>query len=234
VIRAIVLSLLAAVGAQTARPIVLPSQTPIPGAPTASCEFPDIDASTPFRITTGNRPIPYQFACDHNRPDGACAVNSLPPGLIVGLGIEQSGWACVTGGDSTSGWIPASHLAPVPTTPHVPLTEWLGWWRHDNDVKGRKNDRLLITRQSGGNTLHISGRAYWYGLNDNVHFGAVQADAAPIGIYLHAVESSPDGTGCVVDLKLDPTTHSLLAYDNMQCGGMNVRFDGNWNRFTPK
>jgi hypothetical protein len=235
-IRAIFLPLLVAiaVGAQTPRPPVLPPQIPIPGAPTPRCEFPDIDADTPLRITTGNGPIPYQFACGHNRPDGVCAINSLPPGLIVSLGAEQNGWACVTGGDSTSGWIPADHLAPIPAGPHVPLTEWLGWWRHDNEVKGEKNDRLLITHQPGAAALHISGRAYWYGLNDNVHFGEVQADATPIGVYLHAVEASPNGTGCVVDLKLDPTTHTLQAYDNMHCGGMNVRFGRTWHRFTPK
>jgi hypothetical protein len=81
---------------------------------------------------------------------------------------------------------------------------------------------------------NISGRAYWYGINDVVHFGEVQADAAPIGVYLHAVESSPSGTGCVVDLKFDLTTHTLTAYDNMQCGGMNVRLARTWARFTPK
>jgi hypothetical protein len=223
-----------AAGVLTLLSRVLPPQIPIPGAPTANCEFPNIDAATPIRITTGNGPIPYQFACGHNRPAGVCAIGALHPGLIVSLGVEQNGWACVTGGDSSSGWIPADRLAPVPTTPRAVVAEWLGWWRHDNDAKGQKNDRLLITRQPGSNALHISGRAYWYGLNDDVHLGEVQAYATPIGVYLHAVESSSYGTGCVVDLKLDPTTHTLHANDNMQCGGMNVRFGGTWHRFTPK
>ncbi len=235
-IRVVIFVLLAAIAlaAQTSPAPVLPPQTPIPGAPTADCEFPRIDASTPIRITTGNGPIPYQFACGHNRPPGVCAVNTLPPGLIVSLGEEQSGWACVTGGDSTSGWIPARHLAPVPATPRVPVTEWLGWWESGRDIKGVKNNRLLITRKSGSDALHISGRAYWYGPNDDVHFGAVQADATPVGLYLHAIQSSSAGGGCVVDLKLDPSSHSLQTYDNMQCGGMNVRFAGIWKHFTPK
>ncbi len=220
-----------AVAAQTPSR-ALPPQIPILGAPTGECRFPDIDASTPVRITAGEDQIPYQFACGHNRPTGVCAIDTLPPGLIVNLGLEQNGWACVTGGDSTSGWVPAEHLAPVPVTPKVPLSEWLGWWRQGKDVKGRKNDRLLITHHRGSNVLHVSGRAYWYGLNDNVHFGEVQADATPIGVYLHAVESAPSG-GCVVDLKLDSATHTLKAYDNMQCGGMNVRFSRTWTHFTP-
>jgi hypothetical protein len=229
-----ILILLAAlvVGAQTTS-LGLPPQTPIPGAPTVACEFPDIDADTPIRITTGDGRIPYQFACGHNRPSGECAVNTLPPGLIVNLGAEQNTWACVTGGDSTSGWIPADRLSPVPATPDAGLTEWLGWWRSGREVRGVKNNRLLITRKAGSNSLHISGRAYWYGPGDNVHFGEVQADATPVGLYLHAVQPFSSG-GCVVDLKLDPATRTLQAYDNMQCGGMNVRFGGTWERFLPK
>ena len=111
--------------------------------------------------------------------------------------------------------------------------EWLGWWHSGREIRGVKADRLLITRKPGSELLHISGRAYWYGLGDDVHFGEVQADAAPIGLYLHAVQPFSSG-GCVVDLKLDPATHTLHAYDNMQCGGMNVRFDGTWERFLPK
>ena len=146
------------------------------------------------------------------------------------LGQEQNGWACVTGGDSTSGWVPVRNLSPVPATPQSLISEWLGWWRRGKDVKGVKNDRLLITSDPGSNVLHVSGRAYWYGLNDNVHLGSIQADATPVGVYLHAVEATG---GCVLDLKLDQTTHTLKGYDNEQCGGMNVRFSGTWTHFKP-
>ena len=212
----------------------LPPQIPVPGAPTSKCEFSRIDASTPLRITAGEGPIPYQFACGHNRPEGVCAIYRLQPGLIVSVGQEEQGWICVTGGDSTSGWIPADRLAPVPDSPHIPISTWVGWWRHRENAPGVKNDRLLITREPGGNHLHLSGRAYWYGLNDSVHFGEVQAEAVPIGIYLHAVEPSSYGAGCVVDLKYDPKADTLNSYDNMMCGGANVRFGGTWYRFQPK
>jgi hypothetical protein len=212
----------------TAPSSALPPQIPIPGAPTTECSFPEIKSTTPIRITTGNQPVPYQFACGVRSPS-ACAVGTLPSGLVVSFGQEQNGWACVTGGDSTSGWVPIEDLAPLPTTPDVPLSDWLGWWRQGKDVKGMKNDRLLITRSSGSRLLHVSGRAYWYGIPPNVHFGGVQADAEPIGLYLHAIDG-----GCVLDLKLDPITHTLKVYDNSGCGGMNVRFLGVWNRFTPK
>ena len=231
----IVVPLLAVLGlaSQTLPTPALPPQIPVAGAPTAHCSFERIDAGTPIRITTGEEPIPYQFACGLSRPDGACIANTLSPGLVVSLGEERAGWACVTGGDSTAGWIPAKDLAPVPATPRAPLSEWLGWWRHVNEAKGVKNDRLLITRGPGSDVLHLSGRAYWYGLNDNVHFGEVQADAAPIGVHLHAVQTFTAGA-CVVDLKLDQATQTLKSYDNMRCGGMNVHFAGAWIHFTPK
>lgn len=209
----------------------LPPQTPIPGAPTSACSFPHLDSSTPLRITVGNGPIPYQFACGFNRPAGVCAVDTLAPGYIVSLGPVRNDWACVTGEGPTAGWIPAANLAPAPTAPSVPVSEWLGWWRHRQEVKGVKNDRLLITRKPGSDVLHISGRAYWYGAKDDVHFGSIQADAAPIGRYLHAIE--PPSAACVVDLKIDPAAHTLQANDNMGCGGMNVRFSGVWIHFTP-
>ena len=87
----------------------------------------------------------------------------------------------------------------------------------------------LIQPGKSPGTLHVSGRAFWYGGNDNVHLGAIDAaDTAPLGPILHAV----DGT-CVLDLVLDPATHTLSANDNMNCGGMNVRFWGSWHRFVP-
>lgn len=230
-LRIIIATLPIAVGAvvsQAQASHVMPPQTPIPGAPTSECSFDEIEPDSPIRITTGGGAIPYQFACGYNRPPGVCAIYSLPSGLVVNLGREQNGWACVTGGDSTSGWVPVERLAPVPTTPHVPLSEWLGWWREGEDAPGIKNDRILITHSPGSNALHISGRAYWYGSQGNVHFGEVQANAVPRGIYLHAVDS-----GCVVDLKIDPIIRTLEVYDNMGCGGMNVRFGGTWTHFTP-
>ena len=221
----------ATAGAQwPARERSLPPQIPIPGAPTSACDLDHIGAGAPIRITTGEGFIPYQFACGTNRPVGVCAEAGLPAGLVVSLGRVKDGWACVTGGDGTSGWIPAARLAGVPATPQEPVGDWLGWWRHPFAMRGRKNDQLLITRVRGSKLLHVSGRAYWYGLGDDVHFGEVEGDARPIGVYLHVISRG----GCVVDLKLDPSTETLDSYDNMDCGGMNVRFLRTWVRFQPK
>ncbi len=204
-------------------------QAHAPDAPTTDCSFHDIEAITPIRITIGDGPIPYHFACGIGRSRHMCE-GTLPPDLIVNLGTEQNGWACVTGIDSTSGWIPVKYLGEVPTDPKVPLSAWLGWWHQGEEVKGEKSNRLLITNQPGSHMLHVSGRAYWHGLNDNVHFGYVEADATPIGIYLHLVGSY----SCVVDLEFDLATHTLNANDNTQCGALNVRFNGTWTHYVPK
>lgn len=215
-------------------PRSLPPQKPIPGAPTTSCSFANVNANNPIRLTAGMGMIPYQFACGLNRPAGVCAQGSLPSGLVVNLGAQQNAWACVTGGDSTTGWVPADRLSKVPSAPGMPTADWLGWWHQKVEPTSQKGNRLLITRKRGSSLLHVSGRAYWYGLGDNVHVGQVNGDARATGVYLHVVESSPGELGCVIDLKYDLAKRSFDSYDNGLCGGMNVRFTGRWYPFKPK
>jgi hypothetical protein len=201
---------------------------PPPGAPTAACSMDGVDASTPVRIVLGPDPVTYAFACARH-PGKPCIGGKLDPGLVVSVAATSGDWSCVSGGDSTSGWVPASRLAELPTTPAVPLSDWLGWWRDGPPSPKVESDRILISRGSAPGTLHVSGRAYWYGANDNVHFGELEpTDAKPVGPYLHIVSSA-----CIVDLHFNPANHTYTACDNANCGGMNVRFSGAWSRFTP-
>jgi hypothetical protein len=201
---------------------------PPAGAPTAVCSTDSVDASTPVRILVGTQPVPYAFACGQH-PGKPCIGGTLPPGLVVSVAATSGDWSCVSGGDSTSGWVPTARLAELPATPALPLKDWIGWWRAYRSPPGSKGDRILITPGTPPGTLHVSGRAYWYGANDNVHLGELSpTDAKPIGPYLHIV-SSP----CIVDLHFNPTNRTFTAYDNALCGGMNVRFTGTWARFTP-
>lgn len=173
----------------------------------------------------------YNFECGVRGP-GTCITGKLTPGLIVVAGPEEKDWTCISGGDSTFGWVRTSQLAPVPDNPHIQLSQWIGWWHRDKEMPGVKNDRLLITRGKSPGTLHISGRAYWYGIAGNVHFGEVKGDATPVGPYLHVVEGD-DLSGCVLDLEDHPMTQHMSAYDNARWGGMNVRFLRTWTRFNP-
>ena len=200
-------------------------------APVSACDLTSLPADTPTRILQGSDPVPYEFACGV-RGSGTCIASKLDPGLIVITGPEQSGWTCVSDGDATFGWVPTSRLASVPSRPAVPLSMWIGWWHQGKPMPGVKDNRLLITPGNSQGTLNISGRAYWYGSAGVVHFGEVNAEATPVGRYLHVVEGD-DLSGCVLDFAYDLAAHSIAAHDNARCGGMNARFWGIWTRFSP-
>jgi hypothetical protein len=202
------------------------------GSPTAVCTLNDAPADSPVRILTGNTSIPYAFACGKKfAPD--CIGGTLKPELVVTVGSQQDSWSCVTGGDSTTGWVPSDRVAPLPDAPHIPLSEWIGWWHQLPVTPHQKNNLILISQGKTPGTLHVSGRAYWYGSNDNVHLGEISpTEAKPVGPYLHIVDGDTLSS-CVVDLQFDPKSHTLQAYDNANCGGMNVRFLRTWTRFSP-
>jgi hypothetical protein len=210
-----------------------------PGAPSAKCEVRPKADSRLLRVLVGTTPLPYIFACGENRPVGKCVVGSITPGsretpanTAVAVDHEQDGWSCVSL-DSVTGWVPANRLAPLPEQTSVPESWWLGWWRMGPDQASIRNDRLLITKGGTQDRFHITGRAYWYGIKNNIHVGQIEADAQLYGLYLHAVEGD-DIYSCVLDLIANPDTHTITATDNSNCGGMNVRFSGTWNRFTPR
>ena len=216
------------------------SETPPDGAPTAACMIRPVKDASRLLVISGSDPLTFVFACGHNRPAGQCAVMTARPGSndlpatmrLMTAGEQQNGWTCVDQNGIT-GWMRSERLAPLPPTPAITTAEWLGWWRSGKDAPGIKNDRLLITRSKvSSKVLHVSGRAYWFGLNDNVHFGQVDADASASGDTLHIVDGN-DAFACVVDLVYHPATKTFTGSDNMNCGGMNVRFMGEWQRFTP-
>ncbi|NYF90294.1 hypothetical protein RBB79_11935 [Tunturiibacter empetritectus] len=207
-------------------------QSALPPAPTDPCSFDSAPASTPVRLLLGTAPVPYNFACGVNRPAGVCVSLPIKPGIVVSVGAEKSGWTCITGGDSTSGWVPSTSLGELPTTPRISPSAWIGWWQQGKSRPGMRNDRLLITKGDAPNSFHVSGRAYWYGLNDNVHLGEVKAEGFVVGPYMHIIEGD-ELSGCVIDLKYDVSTRQFSAYDNQRCGGANVRFGRTWTKFTP-
>jgi len=131
--------------------------------------------------------------------------------------------------------MPSLSLALFAQQPSSKIQDWIGWYRTPIQTPGKKNDRLLLTRGKEPGTIHVSGRAYWYGINDVVHFGSVNADGIPSGSSLHVVEGDDrdDPAACRIDFVLNPLDHTLSAEDNSHCGGMNVTFRGKWVRFTP-
>jgi hypothetical protein len=207
------------------------------GAPTVPCTFtPQSDPAT-LRVFTGDSTIPFVFACGVRTP-GKCTTWELKPGTkdipettFLEFNHLQNGWACIYFA-GVDGWVPPHRLAALPNEPVVPIGAWLGWYQKSRQTPGKKNDRLLLSQGATPGTIRVSGRGYWYGANDNVHFGQVNAEAKPAGRYLHFVEGE-DQNACVLDLTIDPQTHNLSGDDNGKCGALNVRFWGEWVRFTP-
>jgi hypothetical protein len=114
-------------------------------------------------------------------------------------------------GPPTVGWLPAVSVEVQKSATPTGLNAWEGSWRYFDNV-------LDIAPKKGA--LAVKGMARWNGGGGNLHFGEVEASAAPQGNVLRVV----DGQGCEVTLTFVGTL--LVAHDNGKCGGMNVRFDG--------
>ena len=204
------------------------------GAPPAErCDFNGARVDAAVRRTVGLDPAPYYLTCHPRTPsanDAGCIRDSLQPGVVVSVDRERSGWSCVAAG-GTSGWVETLRLEELPAEPRPRPTDWVGWWTRSTTADFGDGVLVLTTGATPG-SLRVSGRAFWHGRGDTVHSGQVDGEAVPVGNHLHFVEVGPSGetSGCVVDLTL---THqgALQSWDNMQCGGMNVGFRGDWRKF---
>jgi len=125
-------------------------------------------------------------------------------------------WVCAwyqpQKGSETVGWLPADKLLMSEPRARPVLANWIGLWKY-----GKKS--LDIRRDGKTGLLKVKGYAIWEGSRDNVHVGGVEAVAQPEGNQLVLVEEE-----CRVALKL--VGDYLVADDNSECGGVNVRFNG--------
>ncbi len=133
-------------------------------------------------------------------------------------------------GDETIGWLPRGAVTLITDPPRSP-GEWVGAWRADAETRIKISSR-------GADKLEVSGDAT-YGASDpeRVRRGAVNMGNLS-GVYVPkngmiGVGENYDGSqppregsdfGCEARLRL--LGRYLVAEDNMQCGGMNVRFNG--------
>ena len=109
------------------------------------------------------------------------------------------------------GWIPADKLV-LSAPPAAPaLKDWLGLWKYAGNP-------LDIRRSGRPGSLKVKGYAISQGVGANVHVGGVEAVAQPHGNGLVLIEEE-----CLVTLKL--VGDYLVASDNSECGGVNVRFN---------
>jgi hypothetical protein len=125
-------------------------------------------------------------------------------------------WVCAwyqpQKGSETVGWLLADKLLMSEPPAQPALANWIGLWKY-----GKKS--LDIRRDGKTGLLKVKGYAIWEGVGANVRVGGVEAVAQPQGKELILVEEE-----CRVALKL--VGDYLVAGDNSECGGVNVRFNG--------
>jgi hypothetical protein len=129
------------------------------------------------------------------------------------INSELPGFFCAyrpANGDG--GWVAKSDVAIEPQQPSTQpsIAAWTGLWR-DAD------DRIQISRQ--GKALMFNGHASWADQN----FGSFGGTATPNGAAANVTDD-----GCTVTMRL--LGPYLVADDNAECGGMNVRFTGVYRR----
>lgn len=147
--------------------------------------------------------------------NSACQAKAyLVAGNHVLVSRSFHGFACAwfgSGKRETVGWLPESSLKSVAAQ----QPSWIGSW-------SAYDDKLDIAKLAGAQ-VHVSGTAYWHGMNNVVHDGSVDGTGVPRGDMLQVREGE-----CQVTLRA--VGGYLIASDNSQCGGMNVRFDGVYRR----
>jgi hypothetical protein len=129
------------------------------------------------------------------------------------INSELPGFFCAyrpANGDG--GWVAKSDVVVEPQQPTTqpPLAAWTGQW-HDGD------NRIAISRH--GEALTFSGQASWAEQNS----GSFGGTATPNGATARVTDDA-----CTVTLRL--LGRYLVADDNAECGGMNVRFTGVYRR----
>jgi len=149
--------------------------------------------------------------------DAKCRTKSyLIPGDQVVVSRRYGSWICSwyqpRKGSETVGWLPVDSLVISEQVTSPALEKWIGRWKYDNQS-------LNIRRDSKSGFLTVKGDAIWRGTGDNVHVGSVEASASPQGDELILIEEE-----CRVTLKL--VGDYIVANDNAECGGVNVRFNG--------
>ncbi|WEN16449.1 hypothetical protein PY254_07240 [Rhodanobacter sp. AS-Z3] len=121
--------------------------------------------------------------------------------------------------DGHAGWLRKDRLLPRSDTPS--LSDWEGRWTLDDNV---------ITLSRRGSSLHADGEAY-YPMADppleqfpgGPNLGSMGGTARPQGRQVRFVEEDCRVTAILAG-------KFLVVSDNQQCGGMNVRFNGTYQR----
>lgn len=181
--------------------------------PKSSCDFDGFDINA--KPAEAKAATTAYFGCG----TGKCLPMHLKPSDPVVISRAEGDWTCgylVQRDGSAQGWVRSGDIRPVEFNPAPAPTAWVGTWIQDEN-------RIRVQLSKTAGKLVLQGKAYWHGTAHTLHTGEFSAETAPAGNKLHV-----DDSGCKIDLAL--MGNYLLANDNNECGGMNVRFWGLWRR----
>lgn len=194
------------------------------------------------RVTgPGTAPIPFLSDDDGSATGGGCPRADNPqckrggtaqPGDRVIVSKTWNGLACVwkqpghdspRAGSEQVGWLPLNRLVLTPPERNPPLERWLGTWEAGGEP-------LVVSRGRKPGELQVEGMAYWPGrLHPNAHSGRLSGTARPVGNRLVIEDpTEPKSIRCRAQLSL--LGDVLVVNDNHRCGGVNVNFDGVYQR----
>jgi hypothetical protein len=181
---------------------------------------------TPAEITAGAKDRVYLHDDTPGCPDQpSCARKSyLINADKVLVAHPEGGWACAYFFKSdTAGWVPQKNVKVLGFSAIPGTQNWLGNW-----VEAGGTDTLVIRQPPTGNLLELVGKARWLGGKNSdgeqiVHFGSASGAARPSGTRMTIKDDS-----CVLELEL--IGPYLIANDSGICGGINVRFNGVYQR----
>jgi hypothetical protein len=125
-------------------------------------------------------------------------------------------------GDIVAGFLPTDALEATSNDGRLDAAFLSGTWTMLGE------NPITFTRPAGGTAVHATGKGLWSGRAGVVHTGSFSARGEPEGD--SATFRGPGVVSCEVTVRRRGPY--LVASDNSQCGGMNVRFQGIYVRRT--
>lgn len=196
----------------------------IDGSPPSNCRsgrWTKLDSEYKLASVLGKKNTrSYFYNDDRDCPDGVnCKRKSyVIAGDEVIVQREYLGYSCVwfqpKKGSETVGWLKSDTIKTRQEAVKPPRN-WVGDWSHHGNE--------ISIKESPGGKLHVYGTAIWKGLGDNVHVGEIDYLEMP-GPSVLKVGDGDNEYDCRVRLRR--LGRYLLVDDNLNCGGVNVSFNG--------
>ncbi len=166
--------------------------------------------------------------CPKGEQCGSRQKAYLVSGDVVFAGPPNRGFRCAyygrSNGKIVAGFIPVENLKALVEDNRMSIDFAIGTWKYENDS--------IDIKAAAAGQVSGDGQAY-YQTAETVNDGAFSAKAPLAAGQKELVfKEGNDESSCVV--KLHRRGPYLVASDNNNCGGLNVRFDGIYTRARTK